>query len=154
IRRALLSWQDPVGTGQSRNRARREPCHARDDGHGRHPNRQEDHTRLPAQAGEGSSFDRILREMSRAMSARHERIASSHRLGPPEHRSIASRRRRSVLVVEDDRAMQLFLEQQLRGLGYEVNTAADGETACYVLERSPETVDVILLDRTLPGIDG
>jgi DNA-binding response OmpR family regulator len=61
---------------------------------------------------------------------------------------------RSILVVEDDRTMRLFIEQQLRGFGYQVIGVADGETGLEVLERTPQAADIILLDRTLPGMDG
>lgn len=61
---------------------------------------------------------------------------------------------RNILLVEDDRSMRMFVEQQLRGYGYEVTGCPDGETAWDVLERSPDRADIILLDKTLPGIDG
>lgn len=61
---------------------------------------------------------------------------------------------RSVLIIEDDRSMRLFLEQQLIGLGYQVKGAGSAEQALDMLESAPYSVDVILLDRTLPGIDG
>lgn len=61
---------------------------------------------------------------------------------------------KKVFIVEDDRSSLLFIEQQLEALGYETASASDGETACEMLERSPEIADVIVLDRTLPGIDG
>lgn len=61
---------------------------------------------------------------------------------------------RHVLVVEDDRTMRMFIEQQLRGLGYETVGAACGASARELLESSPDVADVILLDKSLPGIDG
>jgi DNA-binding response OmpR family regulator/anti-sigma regulatory factor (Ser/Thr protein kinase) len=50
--------------------------------------------------------------------------------------------------------MRLFIEQLLRGLGYQVVGVSDGEAGLDLLERSPQVADIILLDRTLPGIDG
>lgn len=69
-------------------------------------------------------------------------------------REIPPGKPRNVLVVEDDRTMRLFLEQQLIALGYQVTGAGSGEEAFDVLLRAPNTADIILLDRTLPGLDG
>lgn len=66
------------------------------------------------------------------------------------HRSKPS----SVLVVEDDRTSLLILTQHLEDLGYKVQSASDGETACEILESDPDIADVIVLDRSLPGMDG
>ena len=55
-----------------------------------------------------------------------------------------------VLVVEDERALADIYASWLTDQ-YEVETAYDGETA---LGRYDEGVDVVLLDRRLPGISG
>jgi two-component system response regulator MtrA len=58
----------------------------------------------------------------------------------------------TVLLVEDDPAARQGLELALRRLGYEVGLAETGETA---LDRIGEaTVDVVVLDVMLPGVDG
>jgi two-component system, OmpR family, response regulator MtrA len=58
----------------------------------------------------------------------------------------------NVLLVEDDPAARQGLELALRRLGYEVRLAETGEAAlggtCEV------TVDVVVLDVMLPGVDG
>jgi two-component system KDP operon response regulator KdpE len=57
-----------------------------------------------------------------------------------------------VLVVDDDPQILRALRTGLRGRGFEVFTAGNGETA---LERLDETaVDIVVLDLGLPGIDG
>lgn len=61
---------------------------------------------------------------------------------------------RHILVVEDDRTMRMFIEQQLRGLGFETSGVGDGEAARTMLDETPDAADVILLDRTLPGMNG
>lgn len=57
-----------------------------------------------------------------------------------------------VLVVDDDPSLRKTLGILLRGDGYDVLVARDGEEAEDVLER--ERVDVVLLDLQLPGADG
>ncbi len=55
-----------------------------------------------------------------------------------------------ILVVEDDRSLAELYANWLDGT-YEVETAHDGAEA---LERLDETIDVVLLDRLMPGLSG
>jgi PAS domain S-box-containing protein len=58
----------------------------------------------------------------------------------------------TVLVVEDEEVIRGLVDQVLRGEGYEVILAADGDEA---LERARDTrVDVLVTDLTMPGIGG
>jgi two-component system KDP operon response regulator KdpE len=57
-----------------------------------------------------------------------------------------------VLAVDDDRQILRALTSSLRGRGYDVATAPNGETALELLEA--DGVDVIVLDLGLPGIGG
>jgi len=57
-----------------------------------------------------------------------------------------------ILVVEDEEAMMLGLEENLKFAGYDVITATDGHQALKLgLEAKP---DLILLDIMLPGMSG
>src|ERR1700694_1979190 len=57
-----------------------------------------------------------------------------------------------VLVVEDDEDIAQALQRSLRMEGYEVRTAADGETA---LEQGRSFApDLVILDLGLPKLDG
>ncbi|ERJ07186.1 HoxA-like transcriptional regulator protein [Halorhabdus tiamatea SARL4B] len=56
----------------------------------------------------------------------------------------------SILVVEDDPDLR-SLHRLWLAEDYDVQAVADGESA---LEHADGTVDVVLLDRDLPGIDG
>jgi two-component system, OmpR family, KDP operon response regulator KdpE len=57
-----------------------------------------------------------------------------------------------VLVVDDDHQIREALRRGLQARGYDVLTAGNGETALDVLAGA--SVDVIVLDLGLPGIDG
>ena len=58
----------------------------------------------------------------------------------------------SVLLVEDDRPLSAVLVRLLRGAGYLVDTAFDGQRGLHLALTRPYTV--IVLDRTLPVIEG
>jgi DNA-binding response OmpR family regulator len=57
-----------------------------------------------------------------------------------------------VLIVEDDPAIVRFLERGLAAHGHQAVTADNGQDG--VLMAADETVDFILLDIMLPGMDG
>ena len=57
-----------------------------------------------------------------------------------------------VLVVDDDPQILRAVRTNLTGRGYQVTTAPNGETAVDVLSKEP--IDLVILDLSLPGIDG
>jgi two-component system, OmpR family, copper resistance phosphate regulon response regulator CusR len=57
-----------------------------------------------------------------------------------------------ILVVEDDTALANFLKRGLHSQQYAVDVLHDGETALRTLYATP--CDLLLLDLTLPGLDG
>jgi two-component system KDP operon response regulator KdpE len=57
-----------------------------------------------------------------------------------------------VLVVDDDPQILRTIRTNLTGRGYDVTTAPNGETAVDLL--SAEAVDLVVLDLSLPGMDG
>lgn len=58
----------------------------------------------------------------------------------------------SVLIVDDDLAIQRVLEASLPNVGYSVSAVMEGQAAIDIVAHQPP--DVILLDIMLPGIDG
>jgi DNA-binding response OmpR family regulator len=58
----------------------------------------------------------------------------------------------AILVVDDDAPIRRMLERTLAAEGYAVESGADGGDALVSVERS--TPDLILLDVTMPGLDG
>jgi two-component system C4-dicarboxylate transport response regulator DctD len=57
-----------------------------------------------------------------------------------------------VLIVDDEAALRRTLERVLRGMGYEVVTAADAQLAYEVLDETD--VDLVLLDLHMPQMSG
>jgi CheY-like chemotaxis protein/anti-sigma regulatory factor (Ser/Thr protein kinase) len=59
-----------------------------------------------------------------------------------------------VLIVDDTRLDRELLTSHLKRAGYEIETAADGVEALERLEKAPSHFDVVLLDRSMPRMDG
>ena len=57
-----------------------------------------------------------------------------------------------ILIIEDDEAILKFLRRGLAYEGYQVDTAADGQTGLSLARDNPP--DLVVLDLMLPGIDG
>ena len=60
----------------------------------------------------------------------------------------------TVLIVEDEKHLADGLRFNLEAEGYEVETAADGETALSLLLEEGARFDVVVLDVMLPGANG
>ena len=59
-----------------------------------------------------------------------------------------------VLIVDDDRTIRMTIEALVKKQGYRSITAINGETACATIKKMHDKIDVILLDRIMPGMDG
>jgi len=59
---------------------------------------------------------------------------------------------KSVLIVEDEPELLEILALELKLSGYDVATAADGQTAMNILKARP--VDLVISDLYMPGQDG
>lgn len=60
----------------------------------------------------------------------------------------------TILVVDDDRTTLMMIEARLQSHGYKVLTAINGEIACQIIKKQHDEIDVILLDRMMPEMDG
>lgn len=69
-----------------------------------------------------------------------------------EKPSRSERKRTRILIVDDDASIRIGLSQILVSEGFEVNTAADADRVCDVVESVDP--DLILLDLVLPGVNG
>ena len=62
--------------------------------------------------------------------------------------------RATVLLVEDETPVRIFAARALRNKGYEVLEADSGENALEVFEAHSGTIDIIISDVMMPGING
>lgn len=60
----------------------------------------------------------------------------------------------TILTVEDNRLERFFLEEQIRSLGHDFVEAENGEEALAILLDPASTVDVVVMDRMMPVLDG
>jgi two-component system sensor histidine kinase/response regulator len=73
-------------------------------------------------------------------------------LTEPAAAAVASETALRVLLVEDERTNQMIATARLRGLGYQVEIASDGDEAVAAVEA--KDYDVVLMDLFMPGMDG
>ncbi|HNQ91711.1 MAG TPA: response regulator [Alphaproteobacteria bacterium] len=59
-----------------------------------------------------------------------------------------------ILIAEDDESMRQFLTMALEKAGHYVTSCADGLAAFYAVEAIGETIDLLLADIVMPGMDG
>ncbi|KRA59585.1 ATPase [Caulobacter sp. Root655] len=77
-------------------------------------------------------------------------VAEPARPRPPRDLSGAGR----ILFVEDEDAVRGVAARLLRARGYEVLEACDGEEALLIAEAHAGTIDLLISDVIMPGIDG
>lgn len=63
-------------------------------------------------------------------------------------------RKHGILVVDDDGGVRNLLNKGLHGQGFDVWLAADGQEALELFWRHRDTIDLVLLDVCMPGLDG
>ena len=61
---------------------------------------------------------------------------------------------RTVLLVDDEAMVMDIGSQFLERLGYSVRTASGGREALDMFKQAPDSIDCLLLDFTMPGMDG
>lgn len=59
-----------------------------------------------------------------------------------------------ILSVDDSAATRSFIKKAVDVLGFEFFEAADGKQGLEILHRENGLIDLILLDRHMPGMDG
>jgi hypothetical protein len=69
---------------------------------------------------------------------------------PDEHRS----NHETVLVVDDEDMILQLTRRMLERNDYRVLTASGGSSTLSVIGENPESVDLVLLDMTMPGMTG
>ncbi len=62
--------------------------------------------------------------------------------------------RGTVLVVDDEPGLRRLVRRTLEQAGFQVLCAADGREAVELFRHQPDGIDLVLLDLTMPGMDG
>jgi len=60
----------------------------------------------------------------------------------------------TILVVEDNRIERMFMEEQIKDLGHGMLAAENGQQALDILNTPESRIDVILMDKMMPVMDG
>ncbi|MCU0660908.1 MAG: response regulator [Myxococcota bacterium] len=60
----------------------------------------------------------------------------------------------TVLVVDDEHFIRTIVRQMLENIGFKVETAYDGQEAVNMVRRDPKAIRLVLLDLTMPHMDG
>jgi nitrogen-specific signal transduction histidine kinase/ActR/RegA family two-component response regulator len=98
---------------------------------------------LESELGKGTKFQILLPAAASATGAAKGAPSG----GESEDQHLNS----TVLVVEDEQMLRQAVAKMLRRNGFEVLEAADGSTAIDLVRANKGTVDLILLDLTIPG---
>ncbi len=64
------------------------------------------------------------------------------------------RRRGTVLLVEDEQMVRVVVAEMLRGLGFEVLTAGDGQAGADLFAAHRDTIDLAIVDLIMPRVGG
>lgn len=97
--------------------------------------------------GQGAAFMIDLPPVSDSVEA-EEVESGTDRPSEPQARG------ETILLVEDDQAVRMFVRRRLAEWGYEVLEAAGGEEALQLAGRHPGPIHLLLTDVVMPGMSG
>jgi len=100
--------------------------------------------KLTSQPGEGTTFEVLL--PCSGQPSNQDSISQA-----PSSAEQASGAAGTVLMVEDEEVLRLSVSKMLRKKGFSVVEAADGYSALDLFRARKNSIDVILLDMTIPG---
>ncbi len=101
--------------------------------------------RVESEPGRGSVFRVLFPALAREEPACRRRGESD---------VTDANRSQTVMVVDDEVQVRQLASKALETRGYQVVLAEDGETCIGLFEEDPERYDVIVLDLTMPDLDG
>ncbi len=102
--------------------------------------------------GEGAAFRIFLPVYDAPVGVASAQAATAEPAKPRAARDLSGAGR--ILFVEDEDAVRSVAARLLRARGYEVLEAADGEEALLIAEEHAGTIDLLISDVIMPGIDG
>ena len=91
---------------------------------------------------------RIVAELETRRSTNAQSPHQRLHLEPPRQRSV------TVLIVEDNDNLRNLLQRTLEGIGFSVLPAADGEEALRRSTQHEGTIEIVVSDIVMPGLDG
>jgi PAS domain S-box-containing protein len=100
--------------------------------------------RCESRLGQGATFEIELPAMKQRDASERE---EPHPVEPP-------RGSETVVVVDDEPAVRRATRLLLEHGGYRVLECADGEEALRTVSRERDAIDLVLLDRSMPGLSG
>ena len=104
---------------------------------------------VDSEVGVGTTFRVLL------PTARETPTADVTQPAPAEERQVEQGRHwRTVLVVDDEEAVRYVIDRMLSRAGYRVLEACDGEEAVEVFRERGHLIDLVILDLTMPRMDG
>ncbi|MCD4756224.1 response regulator [bacterium] len=62
--------------------------------------------------------------------------------------------KKTILIIEDEKALLSSYSETLESIGYEVLKALDGYKGLDIMGEGVDKVDLVLLDLMMPGVDG
>jgi CheY-like chemotaxis protein len=105
--------------------------------------------RVDSRVGEGSTFELLL-----PAHADQTMIARDTKLSAINHSLSAWRSHGTILVVDDEFGVRDLVRNVLQRAGLTVLLAEDGQAAVEIFKRASADVRLVLLDLTMPGLDG
>jgi two-component system cell cycle sensor histidine kinase/response regulator CckA len=99
--------------------------------------------RVESEVGRGSTFQVLFPVSSRKLTDRAEDTPASQEQGEGV-----------VLIVDDEDSVRMVAGKILENAGYEVMRCADGQTAIDLFDDPGHGIRAVLLDLTMPGLDG
>ncbi|MEM9455944.1 MAG: response regulator [Myxococcota bacterium] len=81
-------------------------------------------------------------------------LEPSERPAPAPRVSEPTRAVQRILIVDDEELIRVVASQILTSAGHEVRQAAGGAQALSIVEAEASTIDLVLLDLSMPGMDG
>lgn len=60
----------------------------------------------------------------------------------------------TILLVEDEDAVRIFISRALRDKGYRIIEASNGESALEFIQKNASTIDLVITDVVMPKMDG